>query len=219
MENVDSILEYWFGRHADDAVVAEQQRGLWWSKNEETDRAIAERFESCTAAAACGKLDDWAVSPRGTLALILLTDQFPRNMYRDQPRAFGFDSFAHRWCRVGLAQGRSSGYSFIFRWNTPNRSKIRTARCSCSTSCCRSCRFNTRKPSTDFMILRSGIATSLPGSAASRIATRYSGAYRPKRKYSFCARPGRRFKKYVIVPRRRDDDITDQLFSLQHPIE
>lgn len=105
MENVDSILEYWFGRHADDAVVAEQQRGLWWSKNEETDRAIAERFESCTTAAACGKLDDWAVSPRGTLALILLTDQFPRNMYRDQPRAFGFDSFAHRWCRVGLAQG------------------------------------------------------------------------------------------------------------------
>ena len=57
-----------------------------------------------TAAAAAEQLNDWALTAPGRLALILLTDQFPRNMYRDTPRAFGFDSQARDWCKQGLEQ-------------------------------------------------------------------------------------------------------------------
>lgn len=52
--------------------------------------------------AAAHELDNWTQTPAGCLALILLTDQFPRNIYRDTPRAFAFDPLARAWCKEGL---------------------------------------------------------------------------------------------------------------------
>ena len=47
--NIESILDFWFGTHPDDAVVAKEQAKLWWSKNGETDDEMRRRFEeSCT---------------------------------------------------------------------------------------------------------------------------------------------------------------------------
>lgn len=105
MENPESILTFWFGTDEDDAKVAQQKTRLWWSKDAELDLAIAGRFAACTAAAANGELDAWAATPRGLLALILLTDQFPRSMYRDLPKAFAFDALALRWSLQGLEAG------------------------------------------------------------------------------------------------------------------
>ena len=45
-------------------------------------------------------LDHWASSPQGLLALILLTDQFPRNVYRNSGKAFSFDPLARAWCEA-----------------------------------------------------------------------------------------------------------------------
>jgi len=56
-------------------------------------------------AAASGELDDWASEPKSLLALILLTDQFPRNIYRESARAFAFDAKALAWCLEGMASG------------------------------------------------------------------------------------------------------------------
>ena len=53
-------------------------------------------------AAADGSLDGWRETALGQLALIVLTDQFPRNMYRDTPAAFAFDALARRWCHEGI---------------------------------------------------------------------------------------------------------------------
>ncbi len=105
MENPDSIRSFWFGASPDDTAVAQQNSKLWWSKNEETDRQIRERFENQVAMAAAHKLDDWRDSPSGMLALLLLTDQFPRNMYRNTARAFQFDLLAQSWCQEGLDRG------------------------------------------------------------------------------------------------------------------
>lgn len=105
MENSDSIRAFWFGSNLDDAVVAQQNAKLWWSKNEDIDRQIKERFEKQVEMAAAHGLAGWNNSPGSLLSLLLLTDQFPRNMYRDSPKAFQFDILAQNWCREGLEQG------------------------------------------------------------------------------------------------------------------
>ena len=55
--------------------------------------------------AAAGNLNPWLAEPRGRLALIILTDQFPRNIYRDSPLAFSFDTKALAWSLHGIEQG------------------------------------------------------------------------------------------------------------------
>lgn len=105
LEQVELILEYWFGTEADDLVAANQHAALWWKKNPQVDQEIRERFASLLDAAANGDLDAWLTHPRGRLALIILADQFSRNMYRDTPRSFAFDLFAQTWCKAGLDSG------------------------------------------------------------------------------------------------------------------
>ena len=97
--HVADILGYWFGNESGDAATAKAQRQLWWAKDAAVDADIRKRFGAVVAAAATGAHDEWMATPRGRLALILLFDQFPRNMYRDTPQAFAYDWLA---CRVAL---------------------------------------------------------------------------------------------------------------------
>jgi uncharacterized protein (DUF924 family) len=101
----DAILQFWFGSDPDDSAVAKDKAALWWSKNRDVDAEMRRRFESLVIRAAAGELSDWQSSPRGWLALILLMDQFPRNIYRDSPRAFAHDQQALAWCVAGIDQG------------------------------------------------------------------------------------------------------------------
>lgn len=102
VQQVESILEYWFGREVDDVVAARQHADLWWKKQPDVDREIRERFGTLLDAAVNGDLDDWLTDARGRLAMIILADQFSRNMYRGMPRSFAFDSYARNWCKAGL---------------------------------------------------------------------------------------------------------------------
>jgi uncharacterized protein (DUF924 family) len=99
------IHEFWFGSDPNDIVVAQQKSNLWWAKNDEHDREITRRFGTHIELAARGELNAWAQSARSMLALILLTDQFPRNAYRNTPKAFAYDFFAQQWCLNGIEQG------------------------------------------------------------------------------------------------------------------
>lgn len=91
METAATIRKFWFGEKTDDAATAQEQSALWWKKNPAVDADICLRFETWLTKATNHELDDWSKTPEGRLALILLTDQFPRNMYRDTPRAFASD--------------------------------------------------------------------------------------------------------------------------------
>lgn len=66
----------------------------WYAKDAAFDTEIAARFGEAYHQAARGELDDWITTPEGTLALILLLDQFPRNMFRGTARAFATDPIA-----------------------------------------------------------------------------------------------------------------------------
>ena len=91
------VLDFWFG--APDSPEYGKARDLWFRKSEATDATIRALFGMDVEAALAGERDGWADGPRGTLALVLLLDQFTRNIFRDTPRAFAGDA-----CALGLAQ-------------------------------------------------------------------------------------------------------------------
>lgn len=104
-ESYRDILDFWFGTATSDSATAQSQRKLWFAKDAAVDQGIRDRFEEHLLAAAAGQHDAWAVKPRGRLALILLFDQFPRNMYRDTAQAFAFDDLALKLALEGIAAG------------------------------------------------------------------------------------------------------------------
>jgi uncharacterized protein (DUF924 family) len=77
----------------------------WFEADDDFDKAIRERFLSAHEAAAAGELKSWEEMPEGALALLLLLDQFPRNMFRKTPRAFATDAQARGLARRALARG------------------------------------------------------------------------------------------------------------------
>jgi uncharacterized protein (DUF924 family) len=104
----EGILRYWFGPQPDDPSAIRQQISLWFTATEDTDRYVRRHFEADLRRASVGALDDWEQSPRGRLALIVLLDQFPRNIYRGTPAAFAHDAHALRLCLDGLARGHDT---------------------------------------------------------------------------------------------------------------
>ena len=99
------VLGFWFGHQNDDAVTAKAQARLWWSKDPAVDADIRTRFAAVLQATAFGRHDEWAATPQGRLALIILFDQFPRNMHRGSARAFAYDGLARRLALEGIAAG------------------------------------------------------------------------------------------------------------------
>lgn len=86
------VLDFWF--LAPDNPAHGQSRAEWFRKDDAFDAQIRERFGALIDTAINGGLRDWAATPRGALAQILLLDQFTRNVYRGTPRAFAGDAQA-----------------------------------------------------------------------------------------------------------------------------
>jgi len=91
----DQVLRFWFDEHPKD----------WFVKNPGFDAQIRDRFLGLHENAAAGRLAHWADAPRDCLALIILLDQFPRNMFRGTARAFATDAQARAAARAVLERG------------------------------------------------------------------------------------------------------------------
>jgi len=77
----------------------------WFKKSADFDEAIRLKFEAVHHAAARGEYDDWAQTPEGALALLILLDQFPRNLFRSSAHAFATDPKARSLARAAVAAG------------------------------------------------------------------------------------------------------------------
>ncbi|WP_332772418.1 DUF924 family protein [Phenylobacterium sp.] len=77
----------------------------WYAKDAKFDAAIALKFEPVHHAAARGEYDGWATSADGALALLILFDQFPRNLFRGSPHAFATDGRARQVARTAVNAG------------------------------------------------------------------------------------------------------------------
>ncbi len=111
----NELLEYWFGDLDDDGHPKRDRGSLWWKRDPATDEALRERFGADVTAALAGRRDDWAQTPRGRLALILLLDQLTRNIHRDTPGAFAGDAHAVELCLEGLEHGEDRQLPLIYR--------------------------------------------------------------------------------------------------------
>ena len=80
-------MRFWFGDE-------DRSRAEWWRKNEDFDREIRDRFGALYEEAASGALDGWRESAEGSLALVIVLDQFPRNMFRGDPKTYATDEKA-----------------------------------------------------------------------------------------------------------------------------
>lgn len=91
---IDDILAFWIGEPATDArgLLAKLQR--WFQGGETIDRLIEKRFGAIVERALAGELDHWLASTRGRIALVIVLDQFTRNLFRNTPRAYAGDEAA-----------------------------------------------------------------------------------------------------------------------------
>lgn len=93
--SANEMLRFWFDEHLKD----------WFVKNPPFDAQIRSRFLPLHEEAAAGRLAHWADESSGCLALVIVLDQFPRNMFRGKARAFATDSLARAAARVILERG------------------------------------------------------------------------------------------------------------------
>jgi uncharacterized protein (DUF924 family) len=115
---VDSILEYWFGREPDDPDEIAARQSLWFARPADRPRIDAEiraRYLTEYERASRGELDAWLEVPRGRLAVIILLDQFPRNLFRDSARSFATDEHALDIMNEGLELGQDKELRLIER--------------------------------------------------------------------------------------------------------
>lgn len=94
-QQIEDVIAFW--RHAGPAK--------WFTKDEHFDAEIRQRFMLLWEKAAGGELDHWQNSVQGTLALLLVLDQFPRNMFRNNARAFSTDAKARLVAKSTIERG------------------------------------------------------------------------------------------------------------------
>ena len=103
MERARTLLDFWFGGPGDPERFHHRQ--IWFRSTPEVDAAVRERFAADHERAAAGELASWEAAPETALALVMLLDQVPRNIFRSGPRAFATDPLALAATERALARG------------------------------------------------------------------------------------------------------------------
>ncbi len=111
----EAVLEYWFGPLDGELDFPRDKKQLWWMGGEAIDAEIRERFGGLVEEALAGGLSDWGESARGRLALVILLDQFTRNLGRGTPAAFAGDKRALSVCLEGIDRGQDNQLRLIER--------------------------------------------------------------------------------------------------------
>jgi uncharacterized protein (DUF924 family) len=109
------VLEFWFATSRSDPAALPARYRVWFGVSGSFDSDVTARFESLIRLAANGAYPDWRNSARGTLALILVFDQFPRNVYRGRADAFEFDDQALALSRSLVATGKDKELGIVER--------------------------------------------------------------------------------------------------------
>jgi uncharacterized protein (DUF924 family) len=100
------VLDFWF---------SERVQLLCFERDDAFDAEIRAQFGDAVAAAQAGGFADWTTTPEGALALLILLDQMPRNIYRGSPRAFASDARALAVAQSIVASGADRGFTFTQR--------------------------------------------------------------------------------------------------------
>ena len=114
MNEIDEqVLSFWFGTPAD--AWFGKPRREWFRKNAAFDDEIRNRFGALHETVASGTYEQWLLSPRGALAYVIVLDQFSRNLFRGDRRAFAQDAEARRAAGRAIERGLDATVSPIER--------------------------------------------------------------------------------------------------------
>jgi len=104
---IGEIFGYWFQAvDSDDTELTfAKHAAFWFMRNDHVDELIRSNFQATWEKAVKGELDSWANTPRGTIALLILLDQFTRNMFRDSSKMFDGDAKALEIAQKAIANG------------------------------------------------------------------------------------------------------------------
>lgn len=111
--NPGSVLEFWFGP---DSNAENSARDFWFRKSDAVDAEIRTRFGPTIEAALAGDLERWSATPAGARALILVLDQFTRNVFRGTPRSFDGDASARELAHRLVTAGHDRTCRPLERW-------------------------------------------------------------------------------------------------------
>jgi uncharacterized protein (DUF924 family) len=130
MDDALKVREFWFGKsltgplpgHAElasQALALNRRADLWFGSNSQLlaqqDETIRAQFQALVGRAGRGELASWADSPRRRLSLIILLDQFPRQIYRNTPQAFAYDTEALGLTLSGMQLAADGALNLIER--------------------------------------------------------------------------------------------------------
>jgi uncharacterized protein (DUF924 family) len=109
---IENVLDFWFGELNELGCSSPEHRKRWWTKSDAFDEAIKSQFLREYEAVVAGERESWRNTERGTLAYIIVLDQFSRNMFRGTPEVFTADELAREACREGLDVGFDAELEF-----------------------------------------------------------------------------------------------------------
>ena len=114
MADFREVLDFWFGPSG--SAEYGRAREVWFKKSDDFDAAIRMRFLDLHRQAADAGLRSWEAASESLLALIVVLDQFPRNLYRGSSRAFSTDALALAAAQSAVARGHDRALSPVQRW-------------------------------------------------------------------------------------------------------
>ena len=112
-DRAKALLDAWFGPPGDSD--RERQREIWFKSTEEFDASLRRDFLADYEAGAAGELRSWEALPEGALALVLLLDQIPRNIFRGSPRAYATDAASRTAADRALERGFDQAVPLVWR--------------------------------------------------------------------------------------------------------
>lgn len=101
MPGPQDVLDFWFGPRGSRGPAKPE----WYRKDEGYDQRIRERFGDLLERAARRELEAWRGQPESNVALVVVLDQFSRNLFRNDARAFAQDAYARECARAAIARG------------------------------------------------------------------------------------------------------------------
>ena len=109
LELVDKINDFWLGDACTSPINALKRKPFWYEGSRDTDEKIRVLFGDVVQEALAGHLEDWCSQPQSSLALILLLDQFSRNLFRGSPEAYSGDVPALKYLRCIITNQFDAG--------------------------------------------------------------------------------------------------------------
>jgi uncharacterized protein (DUF924 family) len=114
-DRIHTLLGFWFGDLGMADLPSSDRTNLWFGESEKLKSMISQSYGEDYNKTVRGDHDDWAKTPRGRLAMIILLDQFSRYLHRNSPHAFDYDKLAQELCLQGLQNEMDHNLTLIER--------------------------------------------------------------------------------------------------------